>query len=57
MFDTQRHIFSNDLGTLNGINTRAKVRESATQKCCKALAIFYALRPKVDKEIGSLIRS
>lgn len=57
LLDTYRHIFSDGLGTLEGINARIKVRESATPKFCKARAVPFALRPKVDKELDRLVEA
>lgn len=56
--DTYRRIFSDELGTLEGINARIKVRESATPKFCnlKARTIPFALRPKVDKKLDRLVK-
>lgn len=57
LLDTYRHIFSDELGTLEGINARIKVRESATPTFCKARAVPFALRPKVDKELDRLVEA
>lgn len=53
MLDTYRRIFSDEFDTLERINARIKVRESATPKFRKACA----LRPKVDKKLDRLVEA
>lgn len=57
MLDTYRRIFSDEFDTLERINARIKVRESATPKFCKACAVLLALRPKVDKKLDRLMEA
>lgn len=57
MLDTYRRIFSDEFDTLERINARIKVRESATQKFRKACAVLFALRPKVDKKLDRLMEA
>lgn len=57
MLDTYRRIFSDEFDTLERINARIKVRESATPKFRKACAVLLTLRPKVDKKLDRLVEA
>lgn len=46
-----------EFDTLERINARIKVRESATPKFRKACAVLLALRPKVDKKFDRLVEA
>lgn len=46
-----------EFDTLERINARIKVRESATPKFRKACAVLLALRPKVDKKLDRLVEA
>lgn len=54
---THRRIFSDEFDTLERINARIKVRESATPKFRKACAVLLALRHKVDKKLDRLVEA
>ena len=54
MLDKYTDVFEDKLGTYKSAKARLTLKEDSQAHFCKALAVPYALRPKVEEELRSL---
>lgn len=57
LLNAHEKVFAKGIGTLKGIKARIELERDATPKFHKARPVPYALRPKVDAELESLMKS
>jgi len=55
MLNKYSSVFKKELGTMKGIKAKIYVNPEAQPKYCKARAVPYALRPKVESELKRLV--
>ena len=50
-------VFKEELGSMKGITVKVNIKPESTSKFCKARPVPYAIKPKVEAELDSLVRS
>ena len=54
--DKYSSVFSDELGTLRGIQAKITLKDNSTPKYCKARSVPYALKPRVEMELDRLVQ-